>query len=63
MISPADRSYRALLAVPSLPRILGSMAIARIGNLLSRPAIRRMLDGITGAVLIGLGLRLAAEDR
>lgn len=39
-----------------------ALAIARVGNVLRRPAIRRMLDGVTGAVLIGLGLRLAAED-
>jgi threonine/homoserine/homoserine lactone efflux protein len=38
-----------------------ALAIARIGDLLRRPAIRRALDGITGIVLIGLGLRLATE--
>ena len=40
-----------------------ALAIARIGNVLRRPVIKRTLDSITGAVLIGLGLRLAAEDR
>jgi threonine/homoserine/homoserine lactone efflux protein len=40
-----------------------ALAIARAGTLFERPAIRRTLDGITGVVLIGLGLRLAAEDR
>jgi threonine/homoserine/homoserine lactone efflux protein len=38
-----------------------ALTIARLGSLLSRPAIRRTLDGITGAVLIGFGLRIAAE--
>lgn len=40
-----------------------TLAIARVGNVLRRPAIRRALEGITGAALIGLGLKLAAEDR
>jgi threonine/homoserine/homoserine lactone efflux protein len=40
-----------------------AMAIARISNLLRRPPIRRTLDGIAGAALIALGLKLAAEQR
>jgi len=40
-----------------------ALAIARAGALFERPVVRRTLDGVTGAVLIGLGLRLAAEDR
>ena len=40
-----------------------ALAIARVGDMLRRPAIRRTLDGITGATLIGLGARLATEDR
>jgi RhtB (resistance to homoserine/threonine) family protein len=39
-----------------------TLAIARVGNVLRRPAIRRALEGITGAALIGLGLKLATED-
>jgi len=35
--------------------------IARLGALLRRPAVQRSLEGITGVVLIGLGLRVAAE--
>jgi len=38
-------------------------AIARAGDALRRPAIRRAIEGVTGAVLIGLGVRLAAEHR
>ena len=39
------------------------LAIARVGDLLRRPRPRRILDGITGAVLVGFGLRLATEHR
>jgi len=38
-------------------------AVARIGELLHRPAIRRALEGLTGVVLVGLGIRLASEHR
>jgi threonine/homoserine/homoserine lactone efflux protein len=40
-----------------------AVAVARAGGLLRRPAVRRALDAVTGAVLVGLGLRLAAERR
>jgi threonine/homoserine/homoserine lactone efflux protein len=35
--------------------------VARAGDFLRRPRIRRALEGVTGAVLVTLGLRLAAE--
>ncbi|GGE99408.1 lysine transporter LysE [Aliidongia dinghuensis] len=38
-----------------------AVAIARIGDLLRRPGVRRAVEGVTGAVLIGLGIRIAAE--
>jgi threonine/homoserine/homoserine lactone efflux protein len=38
-------------------------AVAKAGDVLRRPSIRRAIEGLTGAVLIGLGLRLAAERR
>ena len=38
-----------------------AVAVARAGDLLRRPAVRRRLEAITGAVLVALGLRLAAE--
>jgi threonine/homoserine/homoserine lactone efflux protein len=40
-----------------------AVAIARAGDALSRPGVRRALEGVTGAVLLALGLRLATERR
>jgi threonine/homoserine/homoserine lactone efflux protein len=38
-----------------------AVAIARAGDALSRPRIRRAIEGLTGAVLMTLGLRLATD--
>ena len=38
-----------------------AFAVAKAGDFLRRSRVRRALDGLTGAVLIALGLRLAAE--
>ena len=38
-----------------------AIAVARAGDFLRRPRIRRTLEGLTGAALVGLGLRLAVE--
>ena len=38
-----------------------SFAIARAGDLLRRPRIRRSLDAFTGTCLVAFGIRLAAE--
>jgi threonine/homoserine/homoserine lactone efflux protein len=40
-----------------------ALAVARMGDVLRRPRIRRTLEGVTGATLIGLGLKLASEER
>ena len=40
-----------------------AFAVAKAGDFLRRPKIRRALDGITGVVLVGFGLRLATEKR
>jgi threonine/homoserine/homoserine lactone efflux protein len=40
-----------------------AVAVARAGGYLRRTRVRRMLDRVTGAVLVGLGIRLAAEQR
>jgi threonine/homoserine/homoserine lactone efflux protein len=38
-------------------------AVARAGDVLRRPRIRRLLDALVGAVLVTLGLRLATDRR
>jgi threonine/homoserine/homoserine lactone efflux protein len=40
-----------------------AVAVAKAGDLLRRPKIRRSLEGLMGAVLVALGLRLASEGR
>jgi threonine/homoserine/homoserine lactone efflux protein len=40
-----------------------AFAVAKAGDFLRRTRIRQALDRVTGAVLIALGLRLAAEHR
>jgi threonine/homoserine/homoserine lactone efflux protein len=40
-----------------------AFAVARAGDFLGRPAIRRAVDAVTGAVLVALGFRLATERR
>ena len=40
-----------------------AVAVAKAGQILRRPSVRRALEGATGAVLIALGLRLATERR
>jgi threonine/homoserine/homoserine lactone efflux protein len=36
---------------------------SKAGGLLTRPCVKAGLDRLTGIVLIGLGLRLATEQR
>ena len=36
--------------------------VAKAGNFLCRPRIRRSLEGLTGLALVGLGLRIATSD-
>lgn len=38
-----------------------SIIVAKAGDVLRRPEIRRTLEGLAGVVLLGLGARLAAE--
>ena len=37
--------------------------VAKAGDVLRRPRIRRAMEGATGAVLIAFGIRLATTDR
>ncbi len=48
----------------TLAWLLGyTFAVDHVSRLLSRPSIRRGLDAVLGAVLVGLGVRLAGEAR
>jgi len=40
-----------------------AIVVARARQVLARTAIRRAVEGLTGAVLIGLGVRVASETR
>jgi threonine/homoserine/homoserine lactone efflux protein len=42
---------------------LYAIVVSTVGDVLRRPSIRHSLEGLTGAVLMGLGLRLALEPR
>jgi threonine/homoserine/homoserine lactone efflux protein len=42
---------------------LYSVVVARAGDALRRPRIRRALDAIMGAALVAVGLRVATERR
>jgi threonine/homoserine/homoserine lactone efflux protein len=39
-----------------------AVVVAKLGDVLSGP-VRRVLDALTGAILVALGVRLATEDR
>jgi threonine/homoserine/homoserine lactone efflux protein len=40
-----------------------AFAVARAKDIVQQPRIRRVVDGLTGAVLVALGLRLASAER
>ncbi len=40
-----------------------ALAVARAGDVLRRPRIRRAIDAVTGSILVALGLRLATDQR
>jgi threonine/homoserine/homoserine lactone efflux protein len=40
-----------------------AFVVARVGDVLRRPSVRRVFDAILGAVLVALGLRLATDRR
>jgi threonine/homoserine/homoserine lactone efflux protein len=69
-VPPTAHSFQALLelgfifcGITSAWLLAYAVVAARVGGFLRRPAIRRALDGVTGFVLIGFGLRLATERR
>jgi threonine/homoserine/homoserine lactone efflux protein len=40
-----------------------ALLAAKISSVLTRPAVKAALDGVTGVILVGLGIRLALERR
>jgi threonine/homoserine/homoserine lactone efflux protein len=61
---PALLALGLLFCLLTLVWLTGyAFAVARAGDLLRRPVIRRMTEAVTGAVLMALGLRLATERR
>jgi threonine/homoserine/homoserine lactone efflux protein len=68
--TPAEGMFAALMAlglVFSLMTFLWLAAyafvIAKAGEVLRRPAIRRWIEAVTGTLLVALGVRIAAEER
>ncbi len=63
-------SFAGLLALGLLFNLLTfvwlagyAIAVARAGDALRRPAIRRTIEGVTGAVLVAFGVRLATATK
>jgi RhtB (resistance to homoserine/threonine) family protein len=66
----SNASFAALLALGlvfclmTLVWLAGyGVFVAKAGDVLRRPGIRRVMEGVTGTVLIGFGVRLATADR
>src|SRR5205807_870939 len=59
----AGAAYLVILGAQALWQALRAGALARAGDVLRRPRIRRAVEGVTGTVLVALGLRIAAEHR
>lgn len=43
--------------------MLYTLLIAKAGDFMRRSSVRRTIEGVTGTVLVGLGIRIAAEHR
>ena len=69
-IAPGEPAFLLSLLLAGIHNLLGfvwltgySWAVTRAGDVLRRPLVRRMLERITGTVLIAFGIRLAFERR
>ena len=51
----------AFIALTGTWLTIYTLAVARAGDVLRRPRVRRAIEGATGAVLVAFGLRLASE--
>jgi len=67
--APVGASFAALLSLGlvfclmTLVWLVGyGVFVAKAGDVLRRPRIRRVIEGVTGAVLIAFGVRLATAD-
>ncbi len=70
LVGPDDPIALVSLAVGAAHAAIGTawlillaVAVDRAGDVLRRPRARRLLGGLTGAVLIGFGLRVAGARR
>lgn len=68
-VTPGDASFAGFLllgvvfAMMTFAWLTGyAFVVARAGEVLRRPRIRRALDSLTGAALVALGVRIAAES-
>jgi RhtB (resistance to homoserine/threonine) family protein len=69
-IGPKDPVFAKSLLLAGIHYVEGivwlvalSVLLDRARHVILRPAVRRWLDGLCGAVLVGLGVRLALERR
>jgi threonine/homoserine/homoserine lactone efflux protein len=69
-VAPGGPAFAAFLALGLLLSVMTlvwlsayAIAVARAGDVLRRPRVRRTVEGVTGAALVALGLRLATERR
>ena len=61
---PALLSLGLLFCALTLAWLTGyAAAVARAGDLLRRPRVRRAIDAVTGTALVALGVRLATIER
>jgi threonine/homoserine/homoserine lactone efflux protein len=69
-VTPGATSFAILLALGflfcgmTLAWLVGyAVVVARAGDVLRRSRVRRAIEGVTGAVLVGFGIRVAAASR
>lgn len=69
-VPSGGESFSALLGLGAVFAVmtftwlaLYATLVAKAGDFLRRPSIHRCIEGVTGVVLIGLGIRIATEHR
>jgi threonine/homoserine/homoserine lactone efflux protein len=69
-IAPGQPVFLMSVLLASIHAVLGiiwllsyAAILTRVGDLFRRPHVRRAMERVTGVVLVGLGLRLATEQR